>query len=140
MPFRTLLPLGNLISCALFVLLRQPAPTEYLREVDQARSSDSMFDISGIEGTLACRNLYSWSEFHGGEALGVKILEVMNVPALAVTAIAGFIGELGIARLTTACRWSWVLAGVFIVTGSAQWWLLGARLDRWLSRFRSRRN
>lgn len=136
MRFQTILPLGNLISCALFVLLRPPAPAEYLREVDQARATGSIFENSAIVGTPACRNLYSWSEFHGGEALGVKILEVMNIPALAVTAVADLIGELGIARLTTACRWSWVLAGVFLVIASTQWWLLGARLDRWLSRFR----
>jgi hypothetical protein len=138
MLFKTILPFANLIFCALFVLLRQPAPVNYLRELDQARATDSIFETSGIIGTLACRNLYSWSEFHGGEALGVKVLEVVNAPALVVTAIASIVGEPGIARLMTACRWSWVLAGVFLLASSVQWWLLGLRLDRRLSRSRSR--
>jgi hypothetical protein len=34
---------------------------------------------SGILGMLACRTLHSWSEWHGGEALGVKVLEAANV-------------------------------------------------------------
>jgi hypothetical protein len=82
-------------------------------------------------GTLACRPLYGWSTFRGGEEIGVAALEVANLPSLVVTAIAGGFGEVsGLARLTSACRWSWLLAALFIVLASVQWWCIGAAIDR----------
>ncbi len=42
----------------------------------------------------------------------------------------GFLlGEIGLARRLSACAWSWVLAAVFAVTASAQWWLIGTAVD-----------
>jgi hypothetical protein len=117
----------NAVMCALFVLLREPAD---LSATDEVRQSGGMSFTSGIIGTVACRTLYSWSEFHGGEAAGVKILEVANAPALAVTAAAHVIGEFSLARTMSACRWSWLLAGVFLTLASIQWWLLGVVIDR----------
>lgn len=136
MRFQRLLPAANLISCALFVLLRERAPAGYLAEVDEARLSGGMFLNSAITGTLACRNLYPWSEWHGGESLGVKILEVANLPAVISTAIMHLVAEvIGVARLMPACQWSWVLAGGFLLVASTQWWLLGKALDRARARF-----
>jgi hypothetical protein len=136
MLYGRLLPAANVIACVLFVLLRAPASIEYLDEVDGARRSGGLFVNSGIVGTLACRTLHSWSVWHGGEALGVKILEAANLPALGVTAGAALLGEFSVARLMSACRWSWLLAGVFVLVASAQWWLLGLALDRGLRRVR----
>jgi hypothetical protein len=115
---------ANAAACALF-LLREPAPQEYLAEVDAARRNGGMYLVSGIDGTLACRQIYSWSEWHGGETLGVKVLEVANLPALVVTGVVAFVGELGVARVLTACTWSWLLAAVFIAAASLQWWIVG---------------
>jgi hypothetical protein len=108
----------------------------YLTEVDEARRNGGIFFNSAITGTLACRNLYPWSEWHGGEALGVKILEIANLPALTATAIAHFLGEVfGIARLMSACQWSWILAVGFVLVASAQWWLFGIALEALIARF-----
>ena len=83
--------------------------------------------------------LYPWDEWHGGEALGVKILEVANAPAVAMTVGTALAGEIGLARLLTACTWSWVLAGVFAVTASGQWWLIGTAVDAVQRRLRRSR-
>lgn len=136
MSYRRLLPAVNLIACVLFVVLREPASTHYLAEVDDARRAGGMFINSGIVGTLACRMLQFWSNWHGGEALGVKILEVVNLSALVVTAGAHILGEITVAHLMSARRWSWLLAGVFLLVASAQWWLLGLALDHRLRRSR----
>jgi hypothetical protein len=136
MRLRRVLPIANALACVLFVVLREPAPAAYLAEVDEARRNGGMFFNSAITGTLACRNLYPWSEWHGGEALGVKILEIANLPALILTAIAHLLGEvLGIARLMLACQWSWILAVGFVLVASAQWWLVGTAVDRLKARF-----
>lgn len=129
------LVLSNAAACALFVILREPASPEYLAEVDAARQRGGMFSINTIDGTLACRNLYSWSEWHGGERFAVKALEMANAPALVTTGVFAFTGELGVARAFSACTWSWLLAGVFIVAASVQWWLVGIALQSALRRF-----
>lgn len=121
----SVLLVANAVACSLF-LLREPAPQEYLAEVDAARQSGGMLLSSGLHGMIACRLLYSWSEWHGGEALGVKVLEAANLPAVALTGIVATLGELGIAREFSACNWSWLLAAVFVVTASLQWWAIGA--------------
>jgi hypothetical protein len=130
MMFRRILPAANVVACLLFVLLRAPAPIAYLTEIDEARQRGAVVDAGEIVGTLACRNLYSWSEWHGGEALGVKVLEVIDLPALVLTAAVGLIGEFALARMFSACRWSWLLAGIFVLVSTAQWWLLGFVIDR----------
>jgi hypothetical protein len=135
MRLRRLLPIANALACMLFVVLREPAAA-YLAEVDEARRNGGVFFNSAITGTLACRNLYPWSEWHGGEALGVKLLEIANLPALISTAIADLLVEVfGVARLMSACQWSWILAAGFVLVASTQWWLLGKALDRLVARF-----
>jgi hypothetical protein len=80
---------------------------------------------------VACRLLHPWDEWHGGEAAGVKLLEVVNAPAVAMTVGTGLAGEIGPARRLSACAWSWVLAVAFAVAvaASAQWWLIGSAAD-----------
>jgi hypothetical protein len=82
---RWTLVLGNLAACALFVILRPPASPDYIADVAAARAESVFVINSGISGMVACRLLYPWSQWHGGEALGVKVLEVANAPAVAVT-------------------------------------------------------
>jgi hypothetical protein len=131
----------NLAGCILFVLLRDPAPPAFLAEVDAARQACKstaaahgwcvgIYSVSGIDGTIACRLLHSWSEWHGGERLGVKILEAVNVPALVATVVVHLEGEIfGVSRRLTACGWSWVLAVVFVVVSTAQWLVVGWFID-----------
>jgi hypothetical protein len=131
--------LTNAAACLLFVVLRPPAPAEYLAEVDAARQAGGgMSTVNTVDGTLACRQLYSWSEWHGGERLPVKVLEVANAPALAVTAVFAAAGKLGVARLFSACSWSWLLGGVFMIAASIQWWLAGIVIEIAARRFRNR--
>jgi hypothetical protein len=128
--FRRTLPLTNFVACLLFVWLREPANPWYLRELDRARQRGAMFDVDDIWGTLACRTLNNWGPIHGGEALGVAVLEVLNLPSLLLTGFIAVITDASrAARITSACQWSWLLAGVFIVIASAQWWFIGRSID-----------
>jgi hypothetical protein len=139
MTLNRLFPLANASACLLFVLLREPAPLQNLALIDNARWNGGLYNMDQTIGTVACRELNSWSEWHGGEASGVKILEVINLPAFALTGIADAVGEPSIGRRVSICRWSWVLAAVFLVAASVQWWLLGTWLDLGLRWFRNRR-
>ncbi len=135
MPFRRALPIVNLVACLMFVLLRAPTPQWHLAEIDKERQRGGVLIDDSAWGTLACRTLYAWSAFHGGERTDVAALEVANLPGLFLTAVAGSFGEaFGLARLMSACRWSWLLAGVFIVLASGQWALIGIAIDRFASR------
>jgi hypothetical protein len=152
MTFKRLLPLANAGACLLFVLLREPAPPDYLAKVEHAGHGGDIsevsggvsevrggiYEVSGLAGTIACRNLYAWSEWHGGEALGVKILEAINLPAVVFTAVESVLGEVELSKTMSACRWSWVLGAVFLVASTLQWWILGTWLDLGLRRFRNR--
>ena len=136
--FRWLLPALNLAGCALFVVLRAPAPADYLARLDEAHRTGGFLLTSTVSGMVACRLLHPWDEWHGGEAVGVKLLEVVNAPAVAMTVGTRVAGEIGLARRLSACAWSWVLAAVFAVTASAQWWLIGTAVD--VARHRLRRS
>ena len=128
--FRSTLPIANLIACLLFVALREPPPDPYLAEMDAARQTGGILIDDSIWGMLACRTLSNWGPIHGGESLGVAVLEVLNLPSLLLTAFAGiFVDVFGASRITSACAWSWMLAGVFIFLASAQWWFIGRSID-----------
>jgi hypothetical protein len=124
-----LLPAINLAGCALFVALRPPAPADYLAELDAAHRRGGFLLTSTVSGMVACRLLYPWDEWHGGEAPGVKLLVIVNAPAGAMTVGTRLLGEIGLAQRLSACAWSWVLAFVFAATASAQWWLIGTAVD-----------
>jgi hypothetical protein len=111
----------------LFVLVREPAPAWYLEESDQARLRGSTIADDGVWGTLACRNLNNWGPIHGGEAIGVAMLEVLNLPSLLVTGTVGLFVD--VAGLVPTCRWSWLLAAVFVAVASVQWWWIGSTID-----------
>ena len=138
MTLKRLLPLANAIGCLLFLLLREPAPPQNLALIDNARRNGGLYAMDQTVGTVACRELNSWSEWHGGEALGVKILEAINLPVVLVTAVQSVLGEVELSKTMSACRWSWVLGAVFLVASTLQWWILGTWLDLGLRRFRNR--
>ena len=125
---RRTLPIVNLIACALFVWIREPA-SSYFQEVDRARQQGSSISYDDIWGTLACRPLNNWGPTHGGEAIGVAALEVLNLPSLVLTGFVGVFAEVFSASTSSACRQSWLLAGVFMVFASAQWWYVGRAID-----------
>jgi hypothetical protein len=126
---RWVLVLANLAACVAFVVLRPPAPPDYMADVAATRATGGIILSDVVIGMLACRLLHPWDEWHGGDALGVKVLEVANAPAAAVAIGVASMGELGLARHFSVCGWSWVLAGVFVATSSAQWWILGAAVE-----------
>jgi hypothetical protein len=132
------LPAANAVACLLFVLLRQPISGEYLAEREAVHRRGGLYLQSGLNGTIACRSLYSWSEWHGGEAAAVKILETVNLPALLVAGVTDTVGLLGVAPLMSFCAWSWALASVFLAVSSVQWLLVGAAVDAAIGRWRRR--
>lgn len=143
MRYRVLLPICNAVACGLFVLLRAPLAPGYLAEVDAAWRNGAMHFDSGSGGVLACRSLNSWSSFHGGEHIGVKALEAVNVAPLVATGLVHVVAWVASASasdapLASACTWSWGLAAVFILLATAQWLALGAVLDRVAPRFQRR--
>ena len=93
---------------------------------------------SAVSGMIACRALYPWDEWHGGEALGVKILEVVNAPAASVVVGLELISLGG--YWLPACQWSWILAAVFLTLSSTQWWLIGLAADAARRRWRGGRS
>ena len=101
------LTVANAAACLLFVLLREPVAADCLAELDAVQRRGGMVVNSGISGMVACRDLYPWSEWHGGEALGVKILEAANLPAVIVTAVVHLggtvAGAIGSAERAQAC-------------------------------------
>jgi hypothetical protein len=137
--FRWLLLASNAVACVFFVVVREPPAPEYLAEWESAHRTGGIFLNSAVDGMVACRPLYSWSDWHGGEALWVKSLEVANMPALALAGVFGAAGELGVARMFPICTWSWILGGVFLVAASVQWWLAGVVIDNVVGLLRRRR-
>jgi hypothetical protein len=126
-----LLPVFNLIAWLLFVLATEPAWPEYLAHLDAARSrpgGDGGY--SDIWGMLACRQLNNWGPIHGGERLGVIVMEVVNLaPLIGTGFVHGFALDASRGRIL-ACEWSWWLGGVFLLFSTVQWVLVGLVLDR----------
>jgi hypothetical protein len=85
---------------------------------------------------IACRPLHSWSEWHGGESLGVKTLETVNTVPIAFAAAIDVMGRAGPAKRISACAWSWVIAFVVLAMSSAQWFAVGTAIDRLAERWR----
>jgi hypothetical protein len=135
-PLRWLLPAVNLTGCLLFVLQRPPVPHAYLAEIDAVRSRGGMVINSAVSGIIACRHLYPWDEWHGGEARGVKVLEIANAPATAVVIGLDFLVGSNLAKRLPVCTWTWMLAGVFVALSSAQWWVIGVTTDAGWRRWR----
>jgi hypothetical protein len=132
---RLLLPVANLVASLLFVALREPARAGYLAELDAARRVGGWYMESGVDGMVACRELNSWSSFHGGESPAVMVLEAVNLPALVATGMSSIALDAGLAVADregaySSCALSWIMAGAFLVFASGQWYLVGWLLER----------
>jgi hypothetical protein len=88
---RFVLPAINAIGCLLFVLLREPF-VGIAREAWEAehRAPGVFLNSSNFAlPSVACRPLHSWSEFHGGEALGLKVLESVKMVPVVIADLTG---------------------------------------------------
>lgn len=83
MTLRAVLVIINLCAWGALVALRGPLPESFFVERDTARQHGGFFLSSGDPTlVIAGRPLWQWSQFHGGERVVVKLLEVANVVPL----------------------------------------------------------
>ena len=77
---------------------------------------------------MAERPLFNWSEWHGGESIGVKALVFANlVPTLITSAILDSPDQFSSipVRLQT-----WIAGFLYLALSTMQWWGLGAILEK----------
>jgi hypothetical protein len=118
----------NLIACAVFFIVRPPA-TDLIEERERAQRLGSLtLSSSDPYMLIAERPLRQWNEWHGGESTWVKIIEVLDGPALIATKAIGdgWATSHAFSGTPTYGRESWVRAYVFVVASSVQWLLMGA--------------
>ena len=132
---RFILPVLNALAWCAFLLLRPSVPTPELRLRDLKEAQERLEPGVSIEmssgapyGLLACRTLYNWSEWHGGESPWVKALMVVNLPALIATAIPALVfGLLARGVVPIAVR-SWLYFVLFLGFSSFMWFGVGVML------------
>src|SRR5262249_46574016 len=84
--------------------------------------------------TLGERALYSWSRWHGGEDLLVKVLEAVNVLPLFAAGIGTWIATLPFEHVVTVYLMSWLRAAVFLSLSTLQWFWIGRAIDSGITR------
>ena len=102
----------------------------------RGRPGQFYFTSADPMAVIAERPLWSWSVFHGGEVLPVKVLEVLNLPALVVTVI--FNAFAGSSSVIGPQRASYMTFGVLLLGSTVQWYLVGVALQGLRRRFGSR--
>jgi hypothetical protein len=129
--------LANYLAFALFLALR-PSAAEYLRAKDEAAQRGE-FTLSDADPDtfIAGRPLYNWNEWHGGERLGVKVLEVVNLPALAA-ANRFTEARSADAGASSYYRDSNVRGRLFLLFATVQWLAVGGLISRWRAMRRRR--
>lgn len=117
--------LANLVACETFVVARRPA-TVLLEEREAARRT-RVIAVSSADPymLIAERPLRSWNEWHGGEATWVKVVEVLNWPALMA---AKHVGDELSSDETVRGR-TWRRAWIYLAVSSVQWLGVGVILD-----------
>ena len=118
------------ISCILFLALRAPDPPGgALDQLEATRNTGELvFSSAAPWGYVAERPLYSWSEWHGGESVGVKALVIANlVPTLLTTAILDSPDQ---ASTTPIRLQTWIAALVYLALSTMQWWGIGVILEK----------
>ena len=129
MTLRAVLVVTNLCAWGTLVALRGPLPESFFVERDTARQ-DGGFLLSSSDPMLviAGRPLRQWSQFHGGERVAVKLLEVANVvPLCTIWLIDGMVGS-G-TRMHVYTQSVFTFGGLLLLT-SAQWWIAGTAVAR----------
>ena len=119
----------NYLAFGVFIASR-PSESQVLRTRDAAWNRGEFWISSADPYTyIAGRPLYNWSPWHGGERLGVKILEVINLPALLLaSALTPIIGM--ITGASHYYSWSWIRAVLFLLFATFQWLILGSIISR----------
>jgi hypothetical protein len=129
----------NCVVCTVFIAVRPPA-SSLIEERERAQQMGAII-VSSADPymLLAERPLRQWNRWHGGEATWVKIVEVLNAPALIVTKRLGdrWAGERPFSGTPTYRRESWRRAYIFAAASSVQWLVLGLLLA-WLVQPRRR--
>ena len=138
-PIVALAPLVlNALAYTMFMLTRPPA-TALIEERERAERAGGMAMSSADPYMLiAERPLKQWNEWHGGEDAWVKLLEVLNGPAVMVAKMVGdrWARDHALSGMPTARRESWIRAYAFATVACLQWLLIGLLTDLWMNRRR----
>ena len=108
---------------SLFVVLRRPDIDQTYEVMKVEREWEFAALPSGQPVThIAGRPLHSWNSWHGGESPFVKILEVVNAPALLLAhCLAPAASRLLFTRSNSYYMESWVKAWLFVASSTGQW-------------------
>jgi hypothetical protein len=118
----------NLVACLTFLTIREPAK-ELIAGREHAQQLGTLTVSSGDPYMLiAERPLRQWNEWHGGEVLWIKVVEVLNGPALVATKALGdrWTASHAFRGVPTYGRDSWIRAYAFLIASSLQWLVVGA--------------
>lgn len=127
----------NAALCCAFVLARRPMPLSWIEERERAARGRTLLLASGDPFMIiADRPLRQWDSWHGGEALWVKSIEVLDGPALLVTKM---IYEVCLTREMRAgalnyTLLSWRAAYLFLSLSSIEWLAFGVIVGRHIRR------
>lgn len=131
---------ANWVVCAVF-LLQRPAGITLIGERERMRRDTGAFFFYSADPLMfiAERPLYQWNQWHGGEVTWIKVVEVLNWPALAGARALGAIwaAYAGPRSIGSFRGDTWVIAWLYLLLSTAQWWLTGAAVARFAVRRRS---
>ena len=130
---------ANWIVCAVF-LMQRPAGISFIEERERMRRDAGAFFINSADPQMfiAERPLYQWNKWHGGEVTWIKVVEVLNWPALAGARALGahWTAYAGPRNIGSFRGDTWVIAWFYLLLSTAQWLLVGAAVTRFVSRRR----
>ena len=110
----------NAVAWCLFLLIRAPLSHEYFSKRDP-QLNGGMWVLSSGDPVLviAERPLFSWSKFHGGEHVAVKLLEAANLMPLVGAVVVSILLHGGSISLVAQ---SYVVLVVLLALSTLQWW------------------
>ena len=124
--------IANWVAFAAFLAIRTPS-------VDARAESEFVAGGMTFEPTasghpvayIAARPLYTWNSWHGGESVIIKVIELVNLPAL-VSAIylAPRVTRILFPNSGSYYLQSWVCAWMVVVFSCLQWFALSFLVHR----------